>query len=140
MPKGKPITKDGGRPWTHEDTTWLLNVTLPGATSMRQLCAKLGRTEDAVQTKLWKLVTDYEREGYKGGVMRFDRRGMGWSPVEDDLLRVAYDNLNNRPVELMVTYMVEVFNRPRSEIEARLRLLRGGLQLTEKVKFKGLFA
>lgn len=114
--------------------SWTLVDLWINGTPMSEIKEHFQRTESAILTKLWKIVTDYREEMTRTGfiVREPTRTGRPWSVREFQLLHMAVTgakDTKNRALDYQmpdITLLCSIFQRDRHEMEAEVVRMRGG--------------
>jgi hypothetical protein len=124
--------------------SWTLVDLWINGTPMSEIKEHFQRTESAVLTKLWKIVTDYREEMTRAGfiVREPTRTGKPWSVRESQLLLMAVTgakDAKNRPEGYRpppITLLASIFQRDNHEMEQETAKIRGG---HPEIKREGFF-
>jgi hypothetical protein len=124
--------------------SWTLVDLWINGTPLKELQEHFQRTESALLTKLWKIVTDYREEMTRNGfiIRDPDRTNEVFTSRERQLLLMAVtgakDAKNRVPDYQMpdITLLCSLFRRDRHEMEAEIAKIRGG---HPEIKREGFF-
>lgn len=127
QPEPEPAPQ-GSTTWTPEEDDELLELwlTLPQPRGrVRAIAARMGRTEDAVKTRLWKVAERY-RPGaadYAPGPARSDRRGAHWGYHDKAVLAQACNPEGRAHLAHSTAHLAAVLMRSPREVNEELDLL-----------------